>query len=315
MRRSRVNEASTGRHRGTRDRGFSAIQVVGALAGVSALAVAGVGAISLSSSDEPEAPADTVAQTAQDAQVQVQADPAAPEVQIEETPVAPVAPVVEVEQPTAKQPVPAAVCSTKKSDVSLQADAVVHALGVSGGTIRTSAAEAKVLARPAKGNACTKKVTLSMGEDYAFEGRLPYGKWILDLDLSGATTSVPLTVDSATVTAPKQLIGGDCGGSTKVTVKTRTEDSLLGLNGPLPGTTVTAKRVPDAECAVPAESTFTTGADGAFTGTIGYGDWMFAMTTATGTVSDFVVVNQSTDTVVLTQTVELVEPDLLSDLL
>lgn len=204
---------------------------------------------------------------------------------------------------TPKPAAPKANCSPRKGDVSLQVDALVHAIGAEGGTVRSEAAESKVVARPGPGNAC-KNVKLFMGEDYAFEGRLSYGNWVLDVSLSGSRRSLDLVVDRAAV-APKQLLNGDCGGVASVKVLTRTDDSELGLSGPLPATSVTARRVPDGECAIPAGSSFTTGADGSFLGSIGYGDWMFSMGTGDDRISEFVTVDKHTDEIQLTRTVDL----------
>ncbi|MGQ0465200.1 MAG: hypothetical protein ACT4QG_07735 [Sporichthyaceae bacterium] len=222
------------------------------------------------------------------------------------TPVPAKVPAVDTVQKFVATPKPAkAVCSARKGAVALTVDALVHALGAPGGTVRSEAAESTIVARPAKGNGCTKNVKLFMGENYAFEGRLPYGSWVLDASLSGARKSVALLVDGASVAVAPQLLDGNCGGVAEVEVRTRTEDSELGLSGPLPGTKVTAKRVPDGECAIPAQSTFTTGADGTFVGSLGYGDWMFSMGTGDQRISEFVVVGRDTDEIELTRTVDV----------
>lgn len=216
------------------------------------------------------------------------------------------APAVSPVQKFVATPKPArASCSARKGDVAIQVDALVHALGVAGGVVRSEAAESKVLARPGRGNACTKNIKLFMGEDYAFEGRLPYGNWVLDVSGNGVRKSFNLVVDRAGVAAPKQVLDGDCGGVASVEVRTRTEDSAMGLSGPLPTTLVTAKRVPDGECAVPATSTFTTGATGSFVGSLGYGDWMFTRGTGEDRISEFVTVDKNTDEIVLTRTIDL----------
>lgn len=311
MLKSWSNE-TTGRHRKSRDRGFSLVEVVGAVAGASVLAAAGAGAVSFANGNKQDSGGrDTVAQAGQQVTTGVKDDPAGldqpaePEVSEKKPATAP----AQIAQPLVakkKATVAPATCSTRKSAVSLQVDALVHALGAKGGAVRSEAAEADVVARPASGNSCSA-VKLFMGEDYAFEAKVPYGKWILDIDVDSESVQVPLAVDRAAVTAPKQLLSGDCGASRTVTVKVRTEDSVLGLNGPVPGATVHAERIVDDECVVPAESNFTVGADGTFTGAIGQGDWMFTVTSPQGWVGDFVTVGKKTDEIVLTRTVDVVD--------
>ncbi len=310
MRSKRVDEVGTARHRKTRDWGFSPVEMVGALAGLSVLAVAGVGAViyqGSGNSSDPEALVETVtAQAPVQTDDPADLDAAAADEATEDNAPREGAGANRVADYVAKSAQPKAVCSAKKGAVTLKVDALVHALGAKGGTVRSEAAEAKIVARPASSNACSTSIPLFMGEDYAFEGKLPYGNWILDIKLDDATKKIDLTVDKARVAAPTQVLNGDCGGIESVVVRTRTEDAvLLGLTAPLPGTKVTAVRVPDGSCEVPAESSFTTGADGSFTGTIGYGDWMFSMTTPGGKVSEFVTVDRTTDEIVLTRTIKL----------
>ncbi|MGQ0846213.1 MAG: hypothetical protein ACT4QF_18990 [Sporichthyaceae bacterium] len=315
MRTSRFEGVATGRHRKSRDYGFSRLEVVAAAAVVSGVVVGGgvfvvnagdgeerVQVADLSAASTPSGPAASTP-AAQKAGGQVAEQVAGPVPTVGRSAAKPVAAAPKL-APVVK-PVERAACSTTKGNVSLVVDALVHAMGAEGGTVRSEAAESKVLARPGKGNACTKNVKLFMGENYAFEGALPYGNWVLDIATSGAKKSVKVTVDRAAVTAPTQVLNGDCGGTASLAVKTVTGESLLGLTGALPGTKVTATRIPDGECAIPAESSFVTGVGGSYVGTIGYGDWMFTVEGPGAGVSEFVTVGKNTDDVVLVQDVDL----------
>jgi hypothetical protein len=303
VRRTRLIAAGTGRRRATADRGFTPVQVVGAIAGVSVLAVAGVGWAVSSMQGPGEEPATVRVIENVSAANKVKSDPASPAAgAADEKPAAKAKAKDKAKAPsnTASQAPAAPRCSTSTGKVALKVDALVHALGAKNGTVRSEAAEADIVARPATGNACTSAVKLFMGENWAFEGTLPYGDWILDIDVLQDTTKVPVTVDSRSITMPTQVVNGDCGGTSKVTVRALSGGALVKAS-PLDAS-VTATRVPDESCIVPAQSTFTTGADGVFKGTIGHGDWMFTALTPSGPVSQFVTVNDDTDEIVLEAT-------------
>lgn len=304
MRRTRLIAAGTGRRRATADRGFTPVQVVGAIAGVSVLAVAGVGWAVSSMQGDNEVPASVRVIENVSAANKVKGDPASPATgAAEEKPAARAKgkDKAKASSTTASQAPAAPRCATTTGKVALKVDALVHALGAKGGTVRSEAAEADIVARPAAGNPCTSAVKIFMGEKWAFEGTLPYGDWILDINVLQDKKKVPVTVDARSVAVPTQVVNGDCGGTSKVTVRTLSGSALLTSSSPLDAT-VTATRVPDESCIVPATSTFRTGSDGVFRGTIGHGDWMFTAMTPSGPVSQFVTVNSTIDEVLLEAT-------------